>query len=216
MRMISLCLMDLEWHRVIIKETISNSQIGASQHQKSSETLRSRDFCLYWGARRISLIDRLSISLLKDILISFPWETETIRFIVEKLVRDKDAKAFATFCEKNKSPLREDVRKVILSCLDTLRFTGVDSEGKRLVLTHIQDRLCIAEFSRDTYSWRDILQDTEETFTVAVVTNTCLSSRPLPEGKQCANGADSSEVSLISRKWDCHKFIAERPDSVEE
>ncbi|TGO53757.1 hypothetical protein BCON_0118g00110 [Botryotinia convoluta] len=148
------------------------------------------------NARRISLVDMLFISPLKDILISFPWETDTIRFIVEKLVRDKDAERFVTFCERNEPKLRKDIKKAILSCLDTLRFTGVDSGGKLLALTHIQDSLYIAEFSRDTYRWGVILQDTEETFTVAVITNTCLSSRPPLEGKRCANGAKSSEGSL--------------------
>ncbi|KAF5877784.1 uncharacterized protein Bfra_002151 [Botrytis fragariae] len=148
------------------------------------------------NARRISLVDMLFISPLKDILISFPWETDTIRLIIEKLVRDKDAERFVTFCERNTSELREDTKKTILSCLDTLRFTGVDAGGKLIALTHILGSLYIAEFSRDTYSWSDILQDIEETFTVAVVTNTCLSSRPPLEGKRCANGANSSEGSL--------------------
>ncbi|KAF7927315.1 uncharacterized protein EAE97_009990 [Botrytis byssoidea] len=86
-------------------------------------------------------------------------------------------------------------KKSILSCLDTLRFTEIGSEGKLLAF---QDSLHLAEFPSITQDslWRDILQDTEETFTVAVITNTCLSSRPLPEGKRCANGANSSEGSL--------------------
>ncbi|KAF7930657.1 uncharacterized protein EAE98_005057 [Botrytis deweyae] len=124
------------------------------------------------NAKRISLIDMLFISPLKDILISFPWETGTIRSIVEKLVRDEDAERFVKFYEGNGPKLQKVIKKAIFSGLDTLRFTGVDSEGKLLALVHIQDSLYLAEFTLGTYSWGDILQDTEETFTVAVITDT--------------------------------------------
>ncbi|KAF7881949.1 uncharacterized protein EAF02_006637 [Botrytis sinoallii] len=124
------------------------------------------------NAKRISLIDMLFISPLKDMLISFPWETDTIRSIVEKLVRDKDAEIFVKFYEGNEPKLQKIIKKAILSCLDTLRFTGVDSEGKLLALVHIQDSLYLSEFTLGTYSCGDILHDTEETFTVAVITDT--------------------------------------------
>ncbi|KAF7899452.1 hypothetical protein EAF00_003788 [Botryotinia globosa] len=154
------------------------------------------------NARRISLIDMLSVSPLEDILISFPWETTIIRFIVEKLVRDKNAK-FVMFCERNGPKLRKDIKKAILSCLDTLRFTGIDSEGKLLAFQdslHLaefpsiaQDSLYIAEFYRDTYSWSDMLQGREERFTEAIITETRFSSWPPLEGGRCANDANSSE-----------------------
>ncbi|KAF7913323.1 hypothetical protein EAE99_010713 [Botrytis elliptica] len=124
------------------------------------------------NAKRISLIDMLFISPLKDILISFPWEIGTIRSIVEKLVRDGDAERFVKLYEENGPKLQKVIKKAILSGLDTLRFTGVDSEGKLLALVHIQDSLYLAEFTPGTYSWGDILHDTEETFTVAVITDT--------------------------------------------
>lgn len=111
-------------------------------------------------------------------------------------MRDKDVERFVTFCERNEPKLRKDVKIDILSCLDIFRFTGVDSGGKLLALTHIHDSLYITEFSRDAYSWGDMLQDTEEIFTEAIITETRLSSWPPLEGERCANGANSSEGSL--------------------
>ncbi|TGO87970.1 hypothetical protein BPOR_0192g00030 [Botrytis porri] len=103
----------------------------------------------------------------KELLISFS-------LIIEKLSRDKDAIVFTTFGEKNNSRYEKMYERAILSCVDTFKFTGVISGGKLLALTHIQDSMYIAEFSRDTDSWGDILQDTEGMFTAAVIRNTCL------------------------------------------
>ncbi|CAD6456336.1 a154ffdb-3294-48b1-bca9-157b7aa95ad0 [Sclerotinia trifoliorum] len=147
------------------------------------------------NSRRISLIDMLFIPPLKGIFTSFPWMSSTLRRAITRIVNGKDAEVFVKFYMESPAWL-EEIKKAIAVCLDLLKLTGIDSGGNLVALYHSQGGLTTVEFPREFYSWGNILRDTAGNFTVAVVTDTCLSSRSPLQGKRCRSGAHNDEDSV--------------------
>ncbi|KAF7879193.1 hypothetical protein EAF04_000391 [Stromatinia cepivora] len=120
----------------------------------------------------------------------------TVRRAITRVVNNKDAEGFVK-CYMEIPAWLEEIKKAIAICLDLLKLTGIDSEGNLVALCHSQGSLIIAKFPKELYSWGNILRDIAGKFTVAVVTDTCLSSRSPLQGKRCKNGAYNDEDSVI-------------------
>lgn len=147
------------------------------------------------NARRITLIDVLFTPPLKYIFTSFPWKTATVRQAIMRIVGNRNADEFVK-CYTENPGWQGDIDKAILAGFHFLKETGIDSEGNLVAICHGRDDVLIVEFPIELYSWGNILRDSGETFTVAVVTDTCLSSRSSRVGKRCENGAFNDEDSL--------------------
>jgi hypothetical protein len=114
---------------------------------------------------------------------------------MERIVDDKDAEEFVK-CYTENSNWQEDISKAIMACLDSIGGTGINSEGDLVALCYTEGSVMIVTLPKELYSWGIILRDTTETFTTAVVTNTCLSSRSLLRGRKCANSILNEESAV--------------------
>lgn len=146
------------------------------------------------NARCISLIDMLSIPPLNSILTSFPWMDPNIRRAITRVANSKNAETFLKVYIENPA-WQEEIKKAIIICLDLLKPTGIDSGGNLVALYHGQGSLTTVKFPKEFFSWDKTLGEMSGNFTVAVVTDMCLSSQSPVHGRRCQNGVHNDEDS---------------------
>ncbi|PQE15287.1 hypothetical protein CJF31_00010641 [Rutstroemia sp. NJR-2017a BVV2] len=151
------------------------------------------------NARRISLIELIFTTsvkrYLKLVLQGSSSFTEKVLGAIEK----KDPIDFLE-CYTEYPEWRDDFVRLLNLCFVVLAGTGVDSRGNLNALyTSESGRAAMVTLPEKSHSWAEILEDSTESFTLAVFADTCLSAR----GRACIKQRESwkSNAILETRLW---------------
>ncbi|PMD60439.1 uncharacterized protein K444DRAFT_392793 [Hyaloscypha bicolor E] len=128
------------------------------------------------NARRVSIVDLMMTASFRPLLRSFPWSDPLCRQTIMEIIEDHDVDGFINFYIENPD-WREDIGPFITACLDILDQTGVDRSARNLIAfrAHGEDPMYV-EFPFKLYHWAQILIESTQTVTMAVITNICLSA----------------------------------------
>jgi hypothetical protein len=145
-------------------------------------------------SRRISLIEVMFTSTMKPVFEAFTWKYATARKAILKAIEEHNADDFI-HCYANNPDWRQDIGGAITACLNLLKHTGVDRKNNSLtalsMFSPMQAQL--VRFSNKFYPWVDLLEDTTRSFTMAVITDSCLMLPGLPGMSACKNTEEISD-----------------------
>ncbi|KAK0120241.1 hypothetical protein ONS95_011647 [Cadophora gregata] len=137
------------------------------------------------NARRISLIQLMMTSTLRDHFEKFFWKNQMCLQTMNGIFERCDTEAFADAYEKNLS-WREDINRFIRGCLGILDRRNFSTQSLNALWfeegqyynVELPSKLMLCP-------WLEIFNDSFETMPMAVITNTCLSATGIPSGRTC-------------------------------
>ncbi|PQE21738.1 beta transducin het-e4s protein [Rutstroemia sp. NJR-2017a BBW] len=151
------------------------------------------------NARRISLIDLIFTTPLKRYLESILQGSSSFIKKVLAAIEKKDPIDFLG-CYTNYTDGRDDFVSLLNVFFAFLADTGVDSRGNLNALYISKSKKAfIVTLPKKSYPWAEILEDSVKSFTLAVLTDTCLSAH----GRACIRQRESwtSHAILETRLW---------------
>lgn len=160
------------------------------------------------NARRISMIKLFMTTPIQHYLRLFPWTNPLCRKAIMEIIEDHDVDGFIYYYTE-KPDWRKEIRNFITACLDVLCETGVSSSKKLTAFWMLEDEPLYVEFPAKLYPWAEILKESTRTFTMAVLTNTCLSSKEIPHGNTCTNGMSVFDKQTVLET----QFSTRKPQS---
>ncbi|ESZ93702.1 hypothetical protein SBOR_5887 [Sclerotinia borealis F-4128] len=122
------------------------------------------------------------------------------------VVEERSAERFVD-CYHEDSDWWEGIGDAVAVCFGLLEHTGINAGGNLIALYFADGMPNIVEFLKDMYSWGNIMQDTANTFSMAVVTDTCLPFRFPLSTDLWAKGTVKTERPLALNEIGCLGYL---------
>jgi hypothetical protein len=181
-----------EWYR--------NWCTGADRNVRLLHNLYGLEVSACTGnARRISLIELIFTTTVKRYLKSILRGSSSFNQKILAVIERKDPIGFLE-CYTKYPDWRNDFARLIRICIGVLVDTGIDRQGDLNALYISESgNAAMVTLPKRSYSWAKILEDSVESFTLAIFAETCLSAR----GRACRNQRKTwrSNVILETRLW---------------